>query len=304
MISDASIVVFGYHDVGAACLDLLLQRGERVAAVFTHEDDPREEIWWRSVRDVASAAGVPVYTPGDPNDRECAELVRRLRPGLIFSFYYRRMLGPDLLGAARGAFNMHGSLLPRYRGRAPVNWAIVNGEMRTGATLHAMVRKPDAGAIVDQEAVPIGPRDTARQVFDRVTAAACRVLARSIDPLKEERAIMRPQDESQASYFGGRTPEDGRIDWTWPASRIFNLIRAVTHPYPGAFTTVRGHRLFLWWGGLREGHGRPGEILSLRPLVVAAGRGAIELVQVQWEREVEVAAEAASGLDVGLLCGD
>lgn len=305
MTERSAIVLFGYHDVGAECLDVLLERGERVVAVFTHEDDPAEQRWFRSVSALAISAGVPVYMPEDPNRPEWVERVRRLHPTLLLSCYYRRMLGVKLLSVPdRGAFNMHGSLLPRYRGRAPVNWAILNGETRTGVTLHAMVPRPDAGAIVDQEAVPIGPRDTARQVFDRITAAARVVLTRSIDDLKEGRAAARPQDESQASYYGRRTAEDGRIDWAWSAARIFNLVRAVTHPYPGAFTTVNGRRVRVWWVEPSEAQGRPGEVLSLRPLVVAAGVGAVELVRVQWEGEPETDSDDTSGFALGLLCGD
>lgn len=305
MTERSAIILFGYHDVGAECLDLLLERGERIAAVFTHEDDPGEQRWFRSVGALAHAAGVPVYVPEDPNGQEWVERVRRLHPTLLLSCYYRRMLGTDLLAVpGRGAFNMHGSLLPRYRGRAPVNWAILNGETHTGVTLHAMVRRPDAGAIVDQEPVPIGPRDTARQVFDRITAAARLVLARNLDELKEGRAAAHPQDESQASYYGRRTAEDGRIDWTWSAARIFNLVRAVTHPYPGAFTTVNGRRLGVWWVEPREARGgRPGEVLSLRPLVIAAGVGAVELVRMQWEGEPETDGDGTSGFAPGLLCG-
>ncbi|MHB1950535.1 MAG: formyltransferase [Acidiferrobacteraceae bacterium] len=305
MADESRIVLFGYHDVGAACLDLLLERGEQVVAVFTHRDDPGERQWFRSVDALARAAGIPVYAPEDPNQPEWVDRVRSARPDLLLSCYYRRMLGPDLLALPRrGAFNMHGSLLPRYRGRAPVNWAIVNGETQTGVTLHGMVRSPDAGPIVDQEPVPIGPADTALAVFGRITGAAKRVLGRSLDGLKSGRAVMRPQDEAQASYYGRRTPEDGRIDWTLPSTRIFNLVRAVTHPYPGAFTTVNGRKLYIWWAAPCEGQGRCGEVLSLRPLRVAAGSGALELMRIQWEGEPEAAGHELSGFALGLLCGD
>ncbi|MGH8677728.1 MAG: formyltransferase, partial [Burkholderiales bacterium] len=161
-----------------------------------------------------------------------------------FSFYYRNMLKAPLLAAAqRGALNMHGSLLPKYRGRAPVNWAVINGERETGATLHYMVEKPDAGDIVDQQAVPILPDDTAYDVFNKVTVAAEMVLDRSLPGLIDGIAQRRPQQLAQGSYFGGRTPEDGRIDWRRPARVVHNLIRGVAPPYPGAFTEIRGCRL-------------------------------------------------------------
>ncbi|MGH8297565.1 MAG: formyltransferase family protein, partial [Steroidobacteraceae bacterium] len=163
----------------------------------------------------------------------------------IFSFYYRSMLGADILSSARrAALNMHGSLLPKYRGRAPVNWAILNGELQTGATLHYMVDRADAGDIVDQLAVPILEDDDAREVFGKVTAAAEIVLARSLPGLIEGNAPRRPQPIEPGQYFGRRRPEDGRIDWSVPAVRVHNLVRAVAPPFPGAFTEVDGHK---WW---------------------------------------------------------
>jgi methionyl-tRNA formyltransferase len=146
------------------------------------------------------------------------------------------MLPPEVLGAARrGAFNMHGSLLPKYRGRAPVNWAVLKGETETGATLHEMVAKPDAGRIVEQERVPIGPDELAVEVFAKVTSAAETVLRRSLPALLAGTAKLRPQDLSRGSYFGGRRPEDGRIDWSKSAREVHDLVRAVAPPYPGAF---------------------------------------------------------------------
>jgi methionyl-tRNA formyltransferase len=140
---------------------------------------------------------------------------------------------------------MHGSLLPRFRGRAPTNWAVLMGATETGATLHEMVATPDAGAIVDQSAVPILPDDTGRQVFDKVTVAAEQVLWRSLPAILAGRAPRRPNDLSRGSYFSGRKPEDGRIDWSQPAAVVYNLIRAVAPPYPGAFTEIGGRRLVV-----------------------------------------------------------
>src|SRR5581483_864422 len=165
-------------------------------------------------------------------------------PDFLFSFYYRSMLKPPLLAvAARGALNMHGSLLPKYRGRVPVNWAVIRGERETGATLHYMVEKPDAGDIVDQQQVPILPDDTAGEVFNKVTVAAEMVLDRSLPRLIAGTAPRVPQDLSKGSYFGARKPEDGRIDWSQPARTVHDLVRGVAPPYPGAFADVAGRRL-------------------------------------------------------------
>ncbi len=225
---------------------MLLAHGVRVALVVTHEDAPGETIWFASVAQTAALYDIPVITPPDPSAPDVLERLRSSAPDFLFSFYYRAMLKPALLALARrGAFNMHGSLLPRYRGRAPVNWAVLHGERETGATLHEMVEKPDAGRIVDQQAVPILPNDTAREVFDKVTVAAESVLDRSLPGLLSGSAELTAQDLAAGSYFGGRRPEDGRIDWTCGAREVHNLVRAVAPPYPGAFCFLGGAELRL-----------------------------------------------------------
>ena len=237
-------VIFAYHNVGHRCLSVLLAHGVEVALVVTHRDNPAERIWFESVRALAQLHGLPVATPDDPNTPEFIARIAALEPDLLFSFYYRQMLAAELLAIpTRGALNMHGSLLPRYRGRVPVNWAVIKGERETGATLHYMVEKPDAGDIVVQQAVPILPDDTAFDVFNKVTVAAEMALDRILPPLLAGTAPRVPQDLARGSYFGGRKPEDGRIDWRRSAAEIHNLIRGVAPPYPGAFSDVGGRRI-------------------------------------------------------------
>lgn len=236
-------VVFAYHNVGVRCLKVLLAQGIDVALVVTHEDNPSENIWFDSVARTAAEYGIPVATPENPNTPAFLARMEDLRADFLFSFYYRHMLKPALLGAAsRGAYNMHGSLLPRYRGRVPINWAVLHGEAETGATLHEMVEKPDAGRIVAQQAVPILPDDTAGEVFDKVVVAAEMCLAGVLPRLTSGTAPHLPMDLKAGSYFGGRKPEDGRIDWKKSAQEVHNLVRAVAPPYPGAFCdTSAGH---------------------------------------------------------------
>ncbi|HEX8986561.1 MAG TPA: formyltransferase [Rhodocyclaceae bacterium] len=232
-------VVFAYHNVGVRCLKVLLAHGVDVALVVSHEDNPNEEIWFDSVAATARDYGIPVITPDDANTPEVLARIEGCKPDFLFSFYYRSMLKPALLAAApRGAYNMHGSLLPKYRGRVPVNWAVLHGERETGATLHRMVEKPDAGEIVAQQAVPILPDDTAFEVFGKVTLAAEMALDRALPQLIAGTAPHQMPDLKAGSYFGGRKPEDGRIDWRRPAQEIHNLVRAVAPPYPGAFTDL------------------------------------------------------------------
>jgi methionyl-tRNA formyltransferase len=239
-------VVFAYHDVGVRCLRTLLAHGVRVPLVITHPDDPGETIWFDSVARHAAWHDLPVHKVEDARSTGLLAAVRDARPDFIFSFYFRALLPPELLAsAARGAYNMHGSLLPRYRGRAPVNWAVLHGEGETGATLHAMVGAPDAGPIVAQESVPILPDDTAIEVFRKVTVAAERALDRCLPALLAGTAPHVPQDLGAGSYFGRRTARDGAIDWQRGARVIHNLIRAVAPPYPGAFALAGGEPLLI-----------------------------------------------------------
>lgn len=242
-----SAAVFAYSDVGVRCLRVLLGAGIDVQLVVTHEDDPNETRWYDSVAEVAQRYRLNCITPASGSDPTVLTALTVSPPDFVFSFYYRQML-PDvvLATAGRAALNMHGSLLPRYRGRAPVNWAVLRGETQTGATLHHMVARADAGDIVDQQAVPILPDDTAGEVMRKVTVAAEMVLVRALPGLVAGTAPRRPQTLVVGEYFGRRTAEDGRIDWSCTASAIHNLVRAVAPPFPGAFTDLPSGRVWVY----------------------------------------------------------
>lgn len=253
MTAKPSVVVFAYQQVGFRCLSVLLAHGVDVRLVVTHEDNPHETVWWQSVAGLADRAGIPVITAEDPDSAAVIDQIRQSRPELIFSFYYRHMLSARILEIpAVGCFNMHGSLLPKYRGRVPVNWALVHGESESGVTLHRMEVKPDAGHLLDQQMVKILPNDTAHDLFLKLVCAAETVMQRSLPGLLAGSFEEQPMDLGSGSYFGGRKPEDGVIDWSCSAWEIHNLIRAVAPPYPGAFMDVRGQRLRLpgsYWRG-------------------------------------------------------
>ena len=288
----ARTLVMGYHTLGCLGLDALLRHGFDVAAVFTHHDNPKEEIWWESLAGRAAEAGVQVHYPETMKDTQTQALVASYEPDFIFSFYFRFMIPPEVLGMAkRGAFNLHGSLLPRYRGRAPANWVLVNGETETGVSLHYMVAKPDAGDLVDQEPVSIAFEETPRSLYAKLESAAVTVLDRSLPLIKAGTAPHHPLDLAQGSYFGGRKPDDGRLDWTWSALKAFFLVRGVTHPYPGAFTFFGGKKLFVWWAKPldKEPFGAPGTVLSVTSegCLVAAGRGSLLITRCQFEGEPE-----------------
>ncbi len=294
------IAVFAYSDTGHACLKFLLDRKEDVALVVTHADDPGEKRWFPSVAELSRSRGIEPMILDDPRDPAALARIEAAKPELLLSFYYRGILPDALLRLPRlGSYNVHGSLLPKYRGRAPVNWAVLRGETETGATLHGMTSKPDAGEIVDQEAVPIGPDDTALEVQGRVTAAAVKVLARRLDALKAGSAPRRPQDEAAATTFPRRRPEDGRIDWTHSSEEVHNLVRAVTHPFPGAFTDILGGQTLIWKTALPQlgAHDNfPGQIRAERGrLYVACGDDRyVEVQRLQREGEAEMDGSAFS----------
>jgi methionyl-tRNA formyltransferase len=284
-VAGPRVVVFAYHTLGARCLAHLVDRGAEVALVVSHADQPGEPRWFESVAETACARGLPLLTPPTPNAADVVARVRALGPDLVLSVMYRRLLGPELLALPPlGAVNLHPSLLPRYRGRAPVNWVLVNGETRTGVTLHHMVEAADAGDIVAQAAVDVAPRDTALTLFRKIDAAGLALLAATWPALAAGTAPRTPQDHARATVVGRRRPEDGRVAWSWPAVRIANMIRAVTHPFPGAFVGDGARRLTLWEGWPEPAAGAPaGTVLDAGPggVVVATGAGAIRLHRVQ-----------------------
>jgi methionyl-tRNA formyltransferase len=292
-LRDARCVLFAYHEMGRACMEELLALGAPIAALFTHNDAPGEEIWWRSCAELARARSIPVYTP-EQIDAEWIGKIAAIRPAVIYSFYYRNLLPEAVLRLAPlGAFNLHGSLLPKYRGRAPVNWMIINGEREAGVTLHHMVARADAGDIVAQRAAAIDDADTALTLYRKLVPLGA-ALVREFHPrIVAGTAPRRPQDLSAGAYFGRRRPEDGRIDWAWPARRIFNLVRAVTHPYPGAFCFLGGRKLFIWSAAIASESGVRGEagaIVGAAPdggIEVAAGVGSVSIRRAQLSGEPE-----------------
>jgi methionyl-tRNA formyltransferase len=241
----SGIVIAGYSDVGFRCTKWLLDQGESVRLVYTHADTPGETRWWESLSELATARGVPVRLVESLDDPSEIERLRAIAPDFLFSFYFRKMIPARILEIPKAALNMHGSLLPAFRGRSPVNWAILKGAEKTGASLHYMVEKPDAGDLVSQEAVPIGRDEDALAVSRKVGMAAVTVLERAWPKLKAGTAPRIALDLTKGSYYGGRKPEDGFIDWAQSAMEIHNLVRAVAPPWPGAFTDVFGPKVTI-----------------------------------------------------------
>jgi methionyl-tRNA formyltransferase len=303
----ARCVLFAYHEMGHACLEALIALRVPVAALFTHRDAPDEEIWWRSCADLARTNSIPVHVHEKIGVEEITQIAV-LRPAIIYSFYYRNLLPAELIALAPlGAYNLHGSLLPKYRGRTPINWMLANGEREAGATLHHMVERADAGDIVAQRAIEITDDDTALTLYHKVVPLGAELMRHYHPLIASGTAPRRAQDLKQGSYFGRRRPEDGRIDWNWPARRIFNLVRAVTHPYPGAFGFLNGRKVYVWTAKIATETGicgAAGAVVGEHPdgaIEIAAGAGSVILNRVQFAGGAELSPreilESEPGID-------
>lgn len=242
------VLFFGYSQIGARALELLHERGDQLVGVVTHHDDPREQRWYTTPAEVAERLGIAV-TYSDDLGAGVGAFARALAPDLVLSVMYRDMLPAAVLESARlAALNVHPSLLPAYRGRAPINWVLVNGERETGVTLHHMVTRADAGDIVGQRRIEIAARETALSLYYKVEAASVELLRECLPLVAAGTAPRLPQDSARASKFGRRGPDDGRLDWTWTADRVDCLVRAVAPPWPPAFFDTPRGRVFVHRG--------------------------------------------------------
>lgn len=302
-----NVIVFAYNEMGCLGVEELLKAGYHINAIYTHVDSAQENCFFPSVARLAAEHGITVHAPEDVNHPLWVERIRQSAPDAIFSFYYRHLLSEQILHCTRlGAFNLHGSLLPKYRGCAPLNWALLNGETETGVTLHKMVKRADAGAIISQQAVAISPQDDALSLHHKLCDTARQLLQSTLPAIKAGTFSETEQTEQQASYFGRRKPEDGCLNWTQPASQLHNLVRALSNPWPGAFGYVGGNKFTIWKSRVRTDFATAdsGRVLSISPLVIACGTDALEIITGQADNGVYLQGEAlaqALGLVEGSL---
>jgi|ETNmetMinimDraft_13_1059891.scaffolds.fasta_scaffold01377_3 UDP-4-amino-4-deoxy-L-arabinose formyltransferase/UDP-glucuronic acid dehydrogenase (UDP-4-keto-hexauronic acid decarboxylating) len=283
-------IVLAYHNIGCSGIKALLKNGIDISAIFTHKDELQENIWFESVAELAAIHDIAVFAPDDINHPIWVQRIIDLEPDIIFSFYYRKMIKPAILEIPpMGCLNLHGSLLPKYRGRCPINWMLINGETKGGLTLHYMTSKPDDGDIVAQKGYDILEEDTAKSIYTKAIQSSSEMLEEILPQIKRGTAQRFPQDHSQASYYGGRRPKDGEINWNTSASDVRNLVRAVSHPYPGAFSYIKEKKCFFWKVTETTENfpkASPGTILSTNPLTIACTQGAIIVNYAQQEEGI------------------
>lgn len=298
-------VVFGYHDMGCTGLKALLEAGYNVVAVFSHADAAGENHFHGSLAQMARERAIPVFMPEEVNHPAVVAQVAALTPEVIFCFSYRQALNEQIRASATfGAFNVHASLLPAHRGRAHLNWALIKGDTETGITLHRMTSQPDAGPILAQEKVHITPEDDVFSLHHKLVNTTGVMLRSWLPALQAGQLIETAQDESRASCFGARKPGDGRIHWRDSAENIHNLVRALTQPWPGAFSDYHDTRFIVWKSRFTSvpSSQAAGTLLSVDPLILACGSGQLEILSGGIDAGIVLSgAELAvkSGMQVG-----
>jgi methionyl-tRNA formyltransferase len=307
--SKLRVVFLGTPECAVVSLRALVREKFDVVAVVTRPDAPKGRSLHVSpspVKEAAVEANLPVYQFEKASSADGVERIRLLAPDVIVVVAFGEILSDEFLKIPKLAIvNVHFSLLPKYRGAAPVQWAIINGEKETGATIQHLAKKLDTGDIILQEKVPISDEDTAGTLSKKLAEVGARLLVKALRQLESGTAPRIPQDESQASLARKLTKEDGKIDWSWSAAQIVSRIRG-TNPWPGAYTffSEKGERRMLKIFVARahpETADEPGRVvLASDRFIVAAGEGAVEPLSVQPEAKREMLmAEFLRGHHVG-----
>lgn len=289
------IVFMGTPDFAVPCLQRLLEDGHEVPAVFTQPDKPvgrHAVLTPPPVKQLALSHGIPVYQPTKMRDGTVAALLRELAPDCLVVVAYGRILPQEILDVPpRGCVNIHGSLLPRYRGAAPIQWSVIRGETVTGVTSMFMDAGMDTGDIIDTLTTPIGENETAGELFERLAPLGAQLLSTTLAAIADGTVTRRPQNDAEATMAPMLEKAMGRLALTRPAQELHNQVRGM-NPWPGAFCTAGGKTLKIHETRVAAGSGAPGTLLCADPVTVACGEGALQLMTVQPEGKPRMAAEA------------
>ena len=306
------IVFVGVHREAEAPLRWLVDRGEGVVGLVTLAEAARAGVSGATdIGSIAVPAGIPTLEVASVNEERCVAWTRERSPDVLLVVGWTQLLKAEMLGIPKIAcLGFHASLLPKYRGRAPINWALINGETETGNTLIVLEPGADEGDIVAQRRIAITDEDDCATLYDKVAATEVEMLAEVLPLIREGRMPRRKQDSTQATVMPRRRAEDGRIDWSRTTKQLGDWVRALTHPYPGAFTEAGTARVFVWRARAFAGDpgaGRPGDVrlVSGRP-IVRTGDGWLEIVRAQRDGGPEVDGVRAAGdfLTDGRRLGD
>lgn len=248
MKSTCKIVFVGCVEEGLECLREIIAADGNVVAILTFTDELAKKTSGAvSFHEISETHQIPLYKVKNTNTPECIKLLQEINPDVMFVIGWTRLVSAEVLAIPKlGCIGMHASLLPKYRGRAPVNWAIINNEKMTGNTMILLDDGVDTGDILLQRSLPIALADTCKTLYDKVAAAGRDMIREIIPYLKRGELPRRAQNHAEATVMPKRTPDDGIIDWQKSSLELFNWVRALTHPYPGAFTYLNGKKLFIW----------------------------------------------------------
>jgi len=280
---------------GHAVLKKLIEAKAQISGILCLIEDAHEDQYHPKVTAIAKENHIPIFYSNDVKSADYADVLRKIKPDIAFAIGWRYLITKEAYDLPRlGTLIIHDSLLPKYRGFAPMNWAIINGETKTGVTLFHIAEGVDCGPIVDQLSTDIMLKDTAKTVDERIIQLYENIIINNLPAFQAGKVVSRPQNEAEASYTCKRTPQDGEINWQHPAAQIYNLIRGLTHPFPGAYTILNGEQVFIWQAELPEKSENyvgniPGRVLGKRnnAIEVLTGKGVLRLLSLQYNGEEE-----------------
>lgn len=284
---------------GYAVLKKLIEIKANICGILCLIEDPHEEQFHPRIHELSKQNNIPIFFSDTVKPSGYEDLLKELNPEIVFAIGWRYLISKSAYSVpARGTLIIHDSLLPAYRGFAPMKWAIINGEKKTGVTLFYIADGVDSGPIVDQLETEILMEDTAQTIDEKIISLYEKIIVKNLELLEKGTAKSIPQDETRATYTCKRTPADGKINWHDPAEKIYNLIRGLTHPFPGAYTFLNGKKLLIWKAKLptQKDHyvgNIPGRFIGKKQglIEVLTGQGVLQLAEVQYENEDILPAE-------------